>query len=239
MIAAIDPVLVRRLLREYDRAICAEENAPTLAKAYRLAATSQLCLRRLQAAQAGLPLPEPRPAPATRANRAKAGMAALAAIGRAIARAVRAQAALAKAQAVAAARRLARVGRRALRNVVSFVARTILRAINHQASPRGQERTAAMTDDSLLRKSYRIRCNGALVYFDGIAFDACMAAPGHDLELEHGTMGEQCAGCGQEIVATGAPMVEDDRLWVTCTACGENYLVTVGMRDPAGVWSRS
>lgn len=121
--------LVARLQRDYDRAIRAEENAPTLRQAWKLAAASDLCLRRLRAAQAGQPIPMPRPAPATRVNRAKAALATLGAIGGAIGRAIRAAAALAKAQAVAAARRAARAGRQALRNAVLFVVRNILQGV--------------------------------------------------------------------------------------------------------------
>ncbi|HYM54563.1 MAG TPA: hypothetical protein VES97_04325, partial [Solirubrobacteraceae bacterium] len=104
---AADLKLVRKLSREYDRAIRAEEDAPTIDKAYRLAAASERALRRLQAAQAGLPLPEPT-LPRTALNLAKQGLAALANIGRAIARAVRTKAALLKAQAAAKITRAAR-----------------------------------------------------------------------------------------------------------------------------------
>jgi len=129
----IDAKLVRRLERAYDRAIRAEESAETEAKAWRLAAISERCLRQLQAARAGLPLPEPR-MPRTARNLAKQGLAALAAIGRAIARAVNGAAALRKAQAVCAARKVARQVARAtrqsmraaVRKVVSIVLRTFV-----------------------------------------------------------------------------------------------------------------
>jgi hypothetical protein len=124
----LDSKLVRRLERAYDRAIRAEENAATLPQAYRLAAASERCLRRLQAARAGLPLPEPR-LPDTARNRAKRGLAALAAIGRVIARAVKAQAALRKAQVALAARKVARLARQAFRRAALTVARLALRAV--------------------------------------------------------------------------------------------------------------
>lgn len=120
----IDAKLVRRLEREYSRAIRAEENAATLAQAYRLAAASERCLRRLQAAQIGLSLPEPR-TPRTARNLAKQGFAALAALGRAIARAVNGAAALRKAQAALAVRKVARAAARAVRAALRRAGRTV------------------------------------------------------------------------------------------------------------------
>ncbi len=127
-LASIDARLVRRLSREYDAAIRAEENAETEAKAWRLAKASERALRRLQAAQAGLPLPVA-PAPRTARNMARGAFAALAAVGRAVARALATQAALRKAQAVQAARKVARLARQALRRVGRFVARLVLRTV--------------------------------------------------------------------------------------------------------------
>lgn len=131
--------LVRRLAREYscgarDKgcgkcAICVEEAAPTLEQAHRAAKHSERCLRRLQAAEAGLPLPAPRQ-PNTARFRAKQGLAALAAIGRLIVRAVQTAANLRKAQAVQAARKAARkaagLARQALRRALVTVARRAL-----------------------------------------------------------------------------------------------------------------
>jgi hypothetical protein len=128
-VTAINARLVGRLTRTYDRAIRAEENAVTLPQAYRLATVSERCLRDLQAAQAGLPLPE-RKVPRTARNLAKQGLAALATIGRVIARALRTEAALRKAQAAATlarvARKAARLVRQALRATVRAVARRAL-----------------------------------------------------------------------------------------------------------------
>ena len=121
--------LVRRLERAYDRAIRAEENAVTLPQAYRLATISERCLRDLQAAQAGLPLPA-RKVPRTARNMAKQGLAALATIGRVIARALRTAAALRKAQVAAAlaraVRKIAQVARQAARRALRAVARRAL-----------------------------------------------------------------------------------------------------------------
>lgn len=125
---SIDSRLVSRLAREYTRAIRAEENAATERQAYRLAAISERCLRRLQAAQAGLPLPEPR-LPQTARNIAKQTFAVLASIGRAIARAMQAAAALRKAQAVNAARKIARQVRQSLRAAVRTVALAALASL--------------------------------------------------------------------------------------------------------------
>jgi hypothetical protein len=118
--------LVRKLARAYARAIRAEENAPTLDQAYRLAKVSERCLRRLQAAQAGLPLPEPR-LPDTARNRAKRGLAALAAIGRLIARAFKTAANLRKAQATNAARKVARQAARLVRQALRRVGLSLAR----------------------------------------------------------------------------------------------------------------
>jgi hypothetical protein len=126
--ASVNLRLVARLARVYSRAIRAEESAPTEAQAWRLAKASERALRDLQAAQAGLPLPV-RPVPQTARNRGKAGLAALATIGRVIARAVAAQAALRKAQAANAARKVARLARQALRRTGRLVARLALRAV--------------------------------------------------------------------------------------------------------------
>jgi hypothetical protein len=121
--------LVRRCEDTYDAAIRAEENAPTEAKAWRLAKTSERCLRNLQAARAGLPLPEAK-LPRTARNLAKQGLAALAMIGRSIARALATAAALRKAQAVSvvrlAARKVARAARQAARRALRTVARRAL-----------------------------------------------------------------------------------------------------------------
>lgn len=125
---SINARLVARLTREYNAAIRAEEAAPTEAKAWRLAKASERALRRLQAAQAGLPLPVA-PAPRTAKNLARGAFAALAAIGRSIARALATQAALRKAQAVQAARKVARLARQALRRAGRFVARLVLRTV--------------------------------------------------------------------------------------------------------------
>jgi len=131
-LAAKNARLVRRCERAYDAAIRAEENALTEKDAWRLAKVSERCLRDLQAARAGLPLPERCP-PRTARNLAKQGLAALAMLGRSIARALRSAVALRKAQAVSAARRLARqaaraarqAARRALRTVVTLALRTV------------------------------------------------------------------------------------------------------------------
>lgn len=120
-----DARLVRRLEREYNRAIRAEEDAPTEHQAYRLATLSERCLRRLQAARAGLPMPEVR-MPRTARNLARGGFEALAMIGRVIGRALRTEAALRKAQVAAAllraARKVARLARQAARRAVRVVA---------------------------------------------------------------------------------------------------------------------
>ncbi len=127
--AAADLKLCRRLAREYARAIRAEEDAPTIKAAYRLATASERCLRRLQAAQAGLPLPEPRFIPSAR-NLGLSGFAALAMLGRTIARGVARAASLAKAQAASAAKRIARAAARAarmaLRRALQLVAVAVL-----------------------------------------------------------------------------------------------------------------
>jgi hypothetical protein len=123
--------LLRVLARDYDRAVTAEENAPTLAKAWRLAAASERALRRLEAARAGLPLPEPKMVRSPR-NLAKMAFAALAQLGRSVARALQAEAALRKARVASAlanaARKAAKLARKALRAVVGTVARLALRA---------------------------------------------------------------------------------------------------------------
>lgn len=123
--------MVRKCERAYNAAVTAEENAPTLAKAWRLAAVSERCLRALQAVRAGQPLPEPKMVRTPR-NLAKMGFAALAQLGRVVARAVQTKAALVKAQAASAllrvARKAAKVTRRALRSALGVVARLALRA---------------------------------------------------------------------------------------------------------------
>jgi hypothetical protein len=121
--------LVRRCERAYDAAIRAEENAATEQGAWRLAKVSERCLRDLQAVRAGLPLPE-RQLPRTARNLAKQGLAALATLGRSIARALRGAANLRKAQAATAARlaarKVARLVRQSLRAAVRSVARRAL-----------------------------------------------------------------------------------------------------------------
>lgn len=124
--------LVAKLERAWDVATDAEENALTEKDAWRLAKVSERCLRDLQAVRAGLPLPV-RAAPQTARNRAKQGLAALAMIGRVIARAITTQASLRKAQIALAARKAARAAarlvrqgaRRALRAIAARVLRMI------------------------------------------------------------------------------------------------------------------
>jgi hypothetical protein len=127
--ALINACLVRSCELEYNAAIRAEENAPTEVKAWRLAKVSGRAHCRLQAARAGLPLPETK-LPRTARNLAKQGLAALATIGRVIARALAREASLRKAQAAAAlarvARNAARLVRQALRAAVRAVARRAL-----------------------------------------------------------------------------------------------------------------
>jgi len=127
--APINARLVRSCERAYNAAIRAEEAAETETKAWRLAKASERALRRLQAARAGLPLPVA-PAPRTAKNLARGAFAALAAVGRAVARALVTQAALRKAQAALAARKAARLAaglvRAALRRATRAVARKAL-----------------------------------------------------------------------------------------------------------------
>jgi hypothetical protein len=123
--------LVACCAREYSLAIRREENAPDERTAWRLAAVSERTLRRLQLAQSGQPLPVPAP-PRTARNRARAGLAALAEIGRVVARALTRAAALRKAQVAAAAARVARAAARvvrgALRRAVAAVVALLPRA---------------------------------------------------------------------------------------------------------------
>lgn len=131
----VNPVLVASLQREYDRAIRREENAGTERQAWRLAAESERALRRLQAARAGLPMPpvngprNPKQAALDARRMAQDAFAALAALGRSIARALQAAAALRKAHAANALRRAAaaaaRVARRAIGSVIGAVARRL------------------------------------------------------------------------------------------------------------------
>jgi hypothetical protein len=130
----VNMVLVRSLEREYARAIRAEENAPTLAGAWRLAAASERSLRRLQAARAGQPLPESR-APRNARSMARDAFAALATIGRAIARAVKTEAALRKAQAAAAMARAARLAARSVRTALRMTVRAIAQTALSLAAP--------------------------------------------------------------------------------------------------------
>ena len=123
-LAAKNARLVAKLERAWDRATDAEGDAETEQNAWRLARVSEYILRDLQAVRAGLPLPV-RAAPQTARNRAKQGLAALAAIGRVIARAVTTQASLRKAQIALAARKAARAAARLVRQG----ARRALRAI--------------------------------------------------------------------------------------------------------------
>jgi hypothetical protein len=123
---SINPVLVARFSREYASAIRNEENAPTETAAWSLARASERCLRRLQAARAGLPLPTSR---VTRRSRARQGFAVLAMIGRVIERAVRREVALRKAQIANRIARGARVVRRSLRVVLQTISRLIVSTI--------------------------------------------------------------------------------------------------------------
>jgi hypothetical protein len=118
--------LVRRCEFAYDAAIRAEINAATEKDAWRLAKVSGHRLRDLQAVRAGQPLPEVK-LPQTARNRAKQGLAVLAAIGRVIARALRTAAALRKAQVVNAAARVARNTARLVRAALRRAGRTVAR----------------------------------------------------------------------------------------------------------------
>jgi len=116
--------LTRKCEREYRAALRAEEQAPTLPLAWWAAAASERCLRRLRTVQAGLPLPVVQP-PRTRRNLAAGGLAALAAIGRVVARALTREASLTRARLAAAlahvARKARKVTRCALRRAVAAV----------------------------------------------------------------------------------------------------------------------
>ena len=62
-----------------------------------------------------------------------------------------------------------------------------------------------------------IACNGTRVWLD---VDALRA--GGDVRLETGACGEQCEGCGQNIVGTGA-MADG---YIECSECRAMYSVT-------------
>ena len=112
---------LRTLTRQWRDAVRAEESATDITHAWKLAARTDAARRRLDSAKMGI-VPV---APRTRRNLAIGGFFALAAIGRAVARAITARAALAKAHATNAARRVARsmraAARRALRTIVLAV----------------------------------------------------------------------------------------------------------------------
>jgi hypothetical protein len=135
-VAARQARLVARLTFAYNRAYSTEENAPTLAKAWRLTKVTERRLRDLRAAQAGLPLPS-RQLPPTLRNRAKLALGFLGALGRSIARAIQCAAALRKAQVVNAAKRVARqvarlaraAMRRALLAIVARLKFTVVAAL--------------------------------------------------------------------------------------------------------------
>lgn len=125
---ATNPILVATLTRTWNRAIRIEERAIERGASEsvidRAARASDRARRALSCAEAGLPLPETK-APRTARNLGKAGLAALATLGRVIARSVARQAALAKARAAAVLARAAKLARaafrRALRTIVSLV----------------------------------------------------------------------------------------------------------------------
>ncbi len=127
-IAQIDTDLVARLerqwriaIREEERAIARDASEATLDRCVR---ASDRARRTLDCALRGQPLPV-RSAPRTKRNLGKAGLSALACLGRVVARSVARLAALAKARAAAALARVAKAARkafrRALRAVVSLV----------------------------------------------------------------------------------------------------------------------
>jgi hypothetical protein len=128
----INPILVTRLTREWNRAIRNEERAiersASDATLDRCVRASDRARRALTCAKAGLPVPATK-APRTARNLGKAGLSALAALGRIVARSVARQAALAKARAAAVLARVARQARaafrRALRAVVALVTKEI------------------------------------------------------------------------------------------------------------------
>lgn len=120
--------LLARLERDYARAIRFEERAPTVQAAWSRAAASESALRKLRLVQAGLPLPAPRE-PRTQRNLVRGAFAALASLGRVIARSAQAAAALAKAQVVNAARRAARAVHRSLRSALESIVNIIIGAL--------------------------------------------------------------------------------------------------------------
>lgn len=158
--------LLRSLERDYAAAIRAEEEAPSMTAAWRLASASERCLRRLQAVQAGQPLPEPR----TARNRARGGLAALAMIGKAIARGISARAALAKAHAVSALRRAAQLAARAARQALRSALRTIASAICFSTEGTSMTIAAAQLLASTLSHSANGRELRAIIEGDRIAF---------------------------------------------------------------------
>jgi hypothetical protein len=112
--------LVRALRRDLQAALAAEEQAPTVERAWRLAARSERCLRLLRLAEAGLPLPAPR------VPRARLGFAALAMVGRVVAGALARKASLALANAARVAKQARRVALRGARRTLRAVARRVL-----------------------------------------------------------------------------------------------------------------
>lgn len=119
--SAYAPSFLSRLARDYDRALRVEESAATLPQAWRAATKSEIALRRLQAARLGRPLPEAKK-PRNARSKAADAFAALATVGKSIARAVASAAGLAKARAVTAAKRAAKLARSAFRRAVGLVA---------------------------------------------------------------------------------------------------------------------
>lgn len=146
-------VLIRRLEREYDRAIRDEEAAPTQRAAWRLAAASERCLARLRAARAGLPLPESRQ-PRTARQLARQAFEALGTIGIAIARALSRAASLRKALAASmvarVARKAAKLARQALRGAVRAIARRVLAAITVTPTTESPRMEALHTSGSVI-----------------------------------------------------------------------------------------
>jgi hypothetical protein len=120
--------MVRRLEREWKKALRREEESTDLATSWRLAARSDSALRQLEAARAGREIPAPR----TKRNLARGGFAALAVFGRAVARALSAQAGLVRARAVLAAKKVARLAAAAARRVVATVATLALNNVKKE-----------------------------------------------------------------------------------------------------------
>lgn len=146
---------VRKLARAWDRATNAESNADTYEIALKLANASQRALTALRAAQNGTTVEPKR----TKRYLAKLGLAALANIGKSIARAIAAKSALVKARTANVARVAARKVRISLRMALAAVVALALTLITTKDT-RTMTATVTASDRQDAYADYVEACGG-------------------------------------------------------------------------------